>query len=89
MAASQPSGEGTINVSKPVQIPAWVLALALAGGGGWLTYQQAQGAETAASAANCNGLDDVKQDVAALKAQMSQMDARLARIENILINGTR
>jgi len=89
MAASQPSGEGTINVSKPVQIPAWVLALALAGGGGWLTYQQAQGAETAASAANCNDINDVKEDVAALKAQMSQMDARLARIENILINGAR
>ena len=88
--ATPPSGDGMINVSKPVQIPAWILAVALAGGGGWLTYQQAQGAETAAaSAANCNGLDDVKQDVAALKAQMSQMDARLARIENILINGTR
>ena len=89
MATVPPSGEGMINVSKPVQIPAWILAVALAGGGGWLTYQQAQGAETAASAANCNGLDDVKQDVAALKAQMAQMDARLARIENILINGTR
>lgn len=81
------SGEGTINVSKPVQIPAWVLAVGLLGGGSWLTYQQAQGAETAAAAQNCNDLDEVKQDVAALKAQMSTMDARLARIENILING--
>lgn len=89
MATVPPSGDGVISLGKPVQIPAWVLAVALAGGGGWLTYQQAQGAETAASAANCNDLDDVKQDVAALKAQMSQMDARLARIENILINGTR
>lgn len=80
------SGEGTINVSKPVQIPAWVLALALAGGGGWLTYQQAQGAETAAAAQNCTGLDEVKQDVAALKAQVAQMDARLERIETAIIN---
>lgn len=88
MATSQP-GEGTINISKPIQIPAWILAVALAGGGGWLTYQQAQGAEVAAAAANCNDLDEVKEDVAALKAQMAQMDARLARIENILINGTR
>lgn len=87
MATVPPSGEGMINVSKPVQIPAWILAVALAGGGGWLTYQQAQGAETAAS--NCDGLNGVKEDVAALKAQMAQMDARLARIENILINGTR
>jgi hypothetical protein len=38
-------------------------------------------------ASNCNDLDEVKEDVAALKAQMTQMDARLARIENILING--
>jgi len=86
---SAASGEGTINISKPIQIPAWVLALSLAGGGGWLTWQQAQGAETAAAAANCNELDSVKEDVAALKAQMTQMDARLARIENILINGSR
>lgn len=85
--ATTPSGEGSINVSKPVQIPAWVLAVGLLGGGGWLTYQQAQGAETAAAASNCNDLIIVQQDVAALKAQMSQMDARLARIENILING--
>ena len=33
--ANSTSGEGTINVSKPVQIPAWVLALAFAGGGGF------------------------------------------------------
>lgn len=82
-----PSGEGTINVSKPIQIPAWALVVSLAGGGGWLTWQQAQGAETAGVASNCNDLDEVKEDVAALKAQMTQMDARLARIENILING--
>jgi len=82
-----PSGEGTINVSKPIQIPAWALVVSLAGGGGWLTWQQAQGAETAVAASNCNDLDEVKEDVAALKAQMTQMDARLARIENILING--
>lgn len=81
------TGEGTINVSKPIQIPAWVLAISLVGGGGWLTYQQAQGAETAQAAQNCNELDSVKEDVAALKAQMEQMDARLARIENILIKG--
>lgn len=87
--ANAPSGEGTINVSKPIQIPAWVLAISLVGGGGWLTWQQAQGAETAAAASNCNDLDTVKEDVAALKAQMQQMDARLARIENILINGSR
>lgn len=80
-------GEGSINVSKPVQIPAWVLAVGLLGGGSWLTWQQAQGAETAAAAQNCNDLDEVKEDVAGLKAQMTQMDARLARIENILING--
>lgn len=86
MPTSAP-GEGSINVSKPVQIPAWVLAVGLLGGGSWLTYQQAQGAETAEAASNCNELDEVKADVAALKAQMSQMDARLARIENILING--
>lgn len=86
MAAS--SGEGTINVSKPIQIPAWVFVAGLCGGGGWFTYQQAQGAETAAAAAaSCDDLIIVQQDVAALKAQMSQMDARLARIENILING--
>lgn len=84
-----PSGEGTINVSKPIQIPAWALVVSLAGGGGWLTWQQAQGAETAVAASNCNDLDEVKEDVAALKAQMTQMDARLARIENILINGSR
>lgn len=82
-----PSGEGTINVSKPIQIPAWALVVSLAGGGGWLTWQQAQGAETAVAASNCSDLDEVKEDVAALKAQMTQMDARLARIENILING--
>lgn len=81
------SGEGTINVSKPIQIPAWVFVAGLFGGGGWLTWQQAQGAETAAAASNCDDLITVQQDVAALKAQMSQMDARLARIENILING--
>lgn len=85
--ANAPTGEGTINVSKPIQIPAWVLAISLVGGGGWLTWQQAQGAETAAAASNCNDLDEVKTDVAALKAQMEQMDARLARIENILIKG--
>ena len=85
--ANAPSGEGTINVSKPIQIPAWVFVAGLFGGGGWLTYQQAQGAETAAAASNCNDLDEVKTDVAALKAQMEQMDARLARIENILIKG--
>jgi hypothetical protein len=84
-----PSGEGTINVSKPIQIPAWALVVSLAGGGGWLTWQQAQGAETAVSASSCHDLDEVKEDVAALKAQMTQMDARLARIENILINGSR
>lgn len=83
------SGEGMINVSKPVQLPAWVLALALAGGGGWLTYQQAQGAETAAAAANCQDLDQVKQDVAGLKAQVQQMDLRLQRIEDAIINGKR
>jgi hypothetical protein len=82
-----PSGEGMLNISKPIQVPAWVFAISLVGGGGWLTYQQAQGAETAAAASNCNGLDSVKEDVAALNAQVAQMDARLARIENILING--
>ena len=87
--ANAPSGEGTINVSKPIQIPAWALVVSLAGGGGWLTWQQAQGAETAIGASSCHDLDEVKQDVAALKAQMTQMDARLARIENILINGSR
>jgi hypothetical protein len=80
-------GEGTINVSRPIQIPAWVLALGLAGGGGWLTWQEARGAEEAAVEHNCDDLDEVKTDVAALKAQMGLMDARLARIENILING--
>jgi hypothetical protein len=84
-----PSGEGTINVSRPIQIPAWVVAVSFLGGGSWLTYQQAQGAETASAAQNCNEMDGVKEDVAALKAQMTQMDARLARIENILINGKR
>jgi len=84
--ATSSSGEGTINVSKPVQIPAWVLALALAGGGGWLTYQQAQGAETAQAAANCNDLDQVKQDVAGLKAQVEQMDQRLQRIETAILS---
>lgn len=85
--ATTPSGEGMINVGKPIQVPAWVFAIGLFGGGGWLTYQQAQGAETAEAAQNCNDLDEVKTDVAGLKAQMTQMDARLARIENILING--
>lgn len=85
MAAS--SGEGTINISKPIQVPAWVFAIGLFGGGGWLTYQQAQGAETAQAAQNCNELDGVKEDVAALKAQMAQVDTRLARIETLLING--
>lgn len=85
MPTSAP-GEGTINVSKPIQIPAWVFVAGLCGGGGWLTYQQAQGSEPVKSA-DCDDLDEVKADVAALKAQMSQMDDRLARIENILING--
>jgi hypothetical protein len=85
--ANAPSGEGTINVSRPIQIPAWVLALSFVGGGGWLTWQEARGAEAAAAGHNCDDLDGVKEDVAALKAQMTQMDARLARIENILING--
>lgn len=80
-------GEGTINVSRPIQIPAWVLALGLAGGGGWLTWQQAHGADTTEQVSNCDDLGEVKTDVAALKAQMGLMDARLARIENILING--
>lgn len=85
MAAS--SGEGTINIAKPIQIPAWVFAVGLFGGGGWLTYQQAQGAETTQAIQNCNELDGVKEDVAALKAQMAQVDTRLARIETLLING--
>ena len=85
MAAS--SGEGTINIAKPIQIPAWVFAVGLLGGGGWLTYQQAQGAETTQAIQNCNELDGVKEDVAALKAQMAQVDTRLARIETLLING--
>ena len=81
------SGEGTINIAKPIQIPAWVFAVGLLGGGGWITYQQAQGAETTQAMQNCNELDGVKEDVAALKAQMAQVDTRLARIETLLING--
>ena len=83
MAAS--SGEGTINIAKPIQIPAWVFAVGLLGGGGWLTYQQAQGAETTQAIQNCNELDGVKEDVAALKAQRDLIAGQLARLDAAIV----
>lgn len=91
--------ESGINVNKPVQLPAWVLLVMLGGGGGWLTYHEYMGQEPPAATAapiHHNCAEDLKTDVAAMKAEVSglkvqvqQMDARLARIEEALINGKR
>lgn len=90
--------ESGINVNKPVQLPAWAMVLLLGGGGSWLTWHEIQGGDPAEAAApiHHNCAEDVRTDVAAMKAevsglkvQVSQMDARLARIEDALLNGKR
>lgn len=93
------NNESGLNVNKPIQIPAWALVLLLGGGGSWLTWREIQGgvpsdaAFAASPAVHHNCAEDVRTDVASLKAevsglkaQVSQMDARLARIEDALIN---
>lgn len=99
--ANAQTAESGINVNKPVQIPAWAMVLLLGGGGSWLTWREIQGGgpgEEALAAApiHHNCAEDVRTDVAAMKAevsglkvQVSQMDARLARIEDALLNGKR
>lgn len=94
--------ESGINVNKPVQLPAWVLVAMLGGGGGWLTYHEYKAQEPASAVPapvphNCaEGAEDLRADMATMKAEVSglkvqvqQMDARLARIEEALINGKR
>jgi len=90
--------ESGINVNKPVQLPAWVLFAMLGGGGGWLTYHEYKAQEPPAAAApvHHNCAEDLRADMATMKAEVSglkvqvqQMDARLARIEEALINGKR
>lgn len=91
--------ESGINVNKPVQLPAWVLITLLGGGGGWLTYHEYKAQEPPAAApapVHHNCAEDLRADMATMKAEVSglkvqvqQMDARLARIEEALINGKR
>lgn len=93
--------ESGINVNKPIQLPAWVLVLMLGGGGSWLTWHEIKNGGSgdpavAAPVVHHNCAEDVRTDVAAMKAevsglkvQVSQMDARLARIEDALLNGKR
>ena len=91
--------ESGINVNKPVQLPAWVLLVMVGGGGGWLTYHEYMGKEpppAAAAPVHHNCAEDLRADMATMKAEVSglkvqvqQMDARLARIEEALINGKR
>lgn len=92
--------ESGINVNKPVQLPAWVLVAMLGGGGGWLTYHEYKAQEPPASTVPApvhhNCAEDLRADMATMKAEVSglkvqvqQMDARLARIEEALINGKR
>ena len=90
--------ETGLNINKPVQLPAWVLIILLGGGGSWLTWHEFTANEPAAAAPPVHhdcadavkaDVSALKADVAALKVQMDQMDARLARIEDALINGKR
>jgi hypothetical protein len=90
--------ESGINANKPVQLPAWVLLAMLGGGGGWLTYHEYKAQEPPAAPApiHHNCAEDLRADMATMKAEVSglkvqvqQMDARLARIEEALINGKR
>lgn len=90
--------ETGLNVNKPVQLPAWVLIILLGGGGSWLTWHELKAGDAPAAAPvthhDCAeavkaDVATLKADVAALKVQMDQMDARLARIEDALINGKR
>jgi hypothetical protein len=90
--------ETGLNVNKPVQLPAWVLIVLLGGGGSYLTWHEFGSKEPPDAARpvhhDCGeavkaDVASLKTDVAALKVQMDQMDARLARIEDALINGKR
>jgi hypothetical protein len=91
--------ESGINVNKPVQLPAWALVALLGGGGGWLTYHEYLGQEpppATPAPVHHNCAEDLRADMATMKAEVSglkvqvqQMDARLARIEEALINGKR
>jgi hypothetical protein len=91
--------ETGVNFNKPIQLPAWVLVVLLGGGGSYLTWHEFGPKEPPAAVAaplhhDCGeavkaDVASLKTDVAALKVQMDQMDARLARIEEALINGKR